>query len=97
MYRTEERNLRRCAGQSGQSKIGYPGRRRNQGKLIVTGAGVRETVTPEGETDMRISHIAMYVRDLEVVKEFTSRFLGAKAGESYIIIQNRTEKLFSVV
>ena len=35
---------------------------------------------------MRISHIAMYVRDLEVVKEFYIRFLGQKR-ESYIIIQ----------
>ena len=26
---------------------------------------------------MRISHIAMYVRDLEVVKEFYIRFFGA--------------------
>ena len=32
---------------------------------------------------MRISHIAMYVRDLEVVKEFYIRFFGAKAGELY--------------
>ena len=38
----------------------------------------------------------MYVRDLEVVKEFYIRFLGQKR-ENYIIIQNRTEKLFSVV
>ena len=30
---------------------------------------------------MRISHIAMYVRDLEVVKELYIRFFGAKAGE----------------
>ena len=45
---------------------------------------------------MRISHIAMYVRDLEVVKEFYIRFLGQKR-ENYIIIQKQTEKLFSVV
>lgn len=32
---------------------------------------------------MRISHIAMYVRDLEVVKEFYIRFFEAKAGELY--------------
>ena len=32
---------------------------------------------------MRISHIAMYVQDLEVVKEFYIRFFGAKAGELY--------------
>ena len=32
---------------------------------------------------MRISHIAMYVRDLEVVKEFYIRFFVAKAGELY--------------
>ena len=32
---------------------------------------------------MRISHIAMYVRDLEVVKEFYIRFFGAKTGELY--------------
>lgn len=32
---------------------------------------------------MRISHIAMYVQDLEVVKEFYIHFFGAKAGELY--------------
>ena len=32
---------------------------------------------------MRKSHISMFVRDLEVVKEFYIRFFGAKAGELY--------------
>lgn len=32
---------------------------------------------------MKISHIAMYVRDLEASKDFYIRFFGAKAGELY--------------
>lgn len=31
---------------------------------------------------MRISHIAMYVRDLEVVKEFYIRFFWGKSGRT---------------
>ena len=67
----------------GRVKSGNPGRRRNQGSLLLLGTGYEKSNAGRGKTDMRISHIAMYVRDLEVVKEFTSAFLGQKTGELY--------------
>lgn len=32
---------------------------------------------------MKIDHVAMYVRDLEVVKDFFVRFFGAVSNEMY--------------
>ena len=40
---------RRCAGQSGQSKIGYPGRRRNQGSLLLLERGMRNSNAGRGK------------------------------------------------
>ena len=42
-------DLRRCAGQSGQSKIGYPGRRRNQGSLLLLEWGMRNSNAGRGK------------------------------------------------
>ena len=44
-----QRDLRRCAGQSGQSKIRYPGRRRNQGSLLLLERGMRKSNAGRGK------------------------------------------------